>query len=74
MSSHILDLHGVKHHEVDLIVENFIYLKQEEIPLTIICGNSGKMINLVKDVLERSKSDYREGSGNEYGLIKVYKL
>jgi|TARA_B100001029_G_scaffold177164_1_gene181340 hypothetical protein len=74
VSSHILDLHGVKHHEVDLIVENFIYLKQEEIPLTIICGNSGKMINLVKDVLERSKSDYREGSGNEYGQIKVYKL
>ena len=59
MNSHILDLHGVKHHEVDLIVENFIYLKQEEIPLTIICGNSGKMINLVKDVLERSKADYR---------------
>ena len=74
MSSHILDLHGVKHHEVDLIVENFIYLKQEEIPLTIICGNSGKMINLVKDVLERSKSYYREGSGNEYGQFKVYKL
>ena len=33
-----------------------------------------KMIDLVKDVLERSKSDYREGSGHEYGQIKVYKL
>ena len=74
MSSHILDLHGVKHHEVDLIVENFIYLNQEEMPLTIICGNSNKMIDLVKDVLERSKSDYSEGSGHEYGQIKVYKL
>ena len=74
MSSHILDLHGVKHHEVDLVVENFIYLNQEEMPLTIICGNSSKMIDLVKDVLERSKSDYREGSGHEYGQIKVYKL
>ena len=74
MSSHILDLHGVKHHEVDLIVENFIYLNQEEMPLTIICGNSSKMIGLVKDVLERSKSDYREGFGHEYGQIKVYKL
>ena len=43
-------------------------------PLTIICGNSSKMIDLVKYVLERSKSDYREGSGHEYGQIKVYKL
>lgn len=74
MNSHILDLHGVKHYKVDLMVENFIYLKQEEMPLTIICGNSDKMISLVKDVLERSKSDYREGSGHEYGQIKVYKL
>ena len=74
MSSHILDLHGVKHHEVDLIVENFIYLKQEEIPLTIICGNSTKMVEIVKEVLERLCSDFREGDGSEYGQIKVFKL
>ena len=74
MSSHILDLHGVKHHEVDLMVENFIYLNQEEMPLTIICGNSSKMISIVKEVLDRSNSDYREGEGSEYGQIKVFKL
>ena len=74
MSSHILDLHGIRHHEVDLIVENFIYLNQEEMPLTIICGNSSKMISIVKEVLERSYSDFREGQGNEYGQIKVFKL
>ena len=74
MSSHILDLHGVRHHEVDLMVENFIFLNQEEMPLTIICGNSSKMITIVKEVLERSNSDYREGSGTEYGQIKVFKL
>mgnify|MGYP001457503710 FL=1 len=74
MSSHILDLHGVRHHEVDLKVENFIYLNQEEMPLTIICGNSTKMVEIVKEVLERLCSDFREGDGSEYGQIKVFKL
>ena len=74
MGSHILDLHGVRHHEVDLKVENFIYLNQEEMPLTIICGNSTKMVEIVKGVLERLCSDFREGDGSEYGQIKVFKL
>ena len=69
-----LDLHGVRHQEVDLIVENFIYLNQHEIPLTIICGNSSKMIELVTKVLERSRSDYVEGKGLDFGRITVLKL
>lgn len=48
-----LDLHGVRHHEVDRLVENFILLNQNNIPLTIICGNSLKMIALVKTVTDR---------------------
>ena len=47
-----LDLHGFRHHEVPLKVENFLYLNQENMPILIICGNSQKMINIVKDVLE----------------------
>ena len=74
MQKHVLDLHGFRHHEIDVIVENFIYLNQEEMPLTIICGNSSKMISIVKEVLDRSHSDYREGEGSEYGQIKVFKL
>ena len=42
-----LDLHGVRHHEVELMVENFILMNQNQIPLTIICGNSQRMIDLV---------------------------
>ena len=53
MKLNSLDLHGIRHHEVDLIVENFIYLNQEECPLLIICGNSQKMISLVVKVLNR---------------------
>lgn len=74
MSSHILDLHGYRHHEVDLAVENFIYLNQEEMPLTIICGNSEKMLSLVRIVLDRSNAEYYDGEGYESGQIKVHRL
>jgi len=48
-----LDLHGIRHSDVDRLVENFIYQHQGEFPVEIICGNSNKMILLVKDVTDR---------------------
>ena len=69
-----LDLHGVRHHEVDLMVENFIFLNQHDVPLTIICGSSSKMVELVKVVLDRAGSDYLEGKGFDFGRITVLKL
>ena len=74
MPSHILDLHGYRHHEVDLVVENFLYLNQDQMPLTVICGNSEKMLSLVRIVLERSHAEYYNGTGHEYGQIKVLRL
>ena len=74
MSSHVLDLHGYRHHEVDIVVENFVFLNQEEMPLTIICGNSEKMLSLVRIVLDRTNAEYYNGIGHEYGQIKVHKL
>ena len=69
-----LDLHGVRHHEVDLRVENFIFLNQHDIPLTIICGSGSKMVELVKVVLDRAGSNYLEGKGFDFGRITVLKL
>lgn len=46
-----LDLHGVRHHEVKHMVEDFVYMNQNEFPLEIICGNSLKMIKLVQEVM-----------------------
>jgi hypothetical protein len=43
-------------------------------PLTIICGNSEKMLSLVRKVLERSGAEYYNGTGHEYGRIKVNRL
>ena len=54
-----LDLHGVRHSEVDRIVENFVLLN--DAPLTIICGNSDKMIELVKDKLDDIYDNHKIG-------------
>ena len=60
-----LDSHGVRHVEVEPIVENFILMNQGEFPLEIICGNSAKMIQLVHNVTDRLELEthmYRYGT------------
>ena len=47
-----LDLHGIKHQDVDVEVRNFIFQYQDLLPLIIICGNSNKMIELVSQSLK----------------------
>ena len=46
-----LDLHGIRHSEVDRLVENFVLLNNP--PLEIITGHSDKMPKIVRDVLDR---------------------
>lgn len=53
-----LDLHGIRHHEVDALVENFILTNQNSFPLTVICGNSVKMVQLVEQILNRIGCEY----------------
>jgi hypothetical protein len=38
-------------------VEDFVYANQKEFPLEIICGNSEKMIKLVKEALDKHDVD-----------------
>ncbi len=64
----VLDLHGIRHEEVDRIVENFVL--QNNPPLTIISGKSDVMRNLVKKVLNRNNFIYDTPVLN-YGMIKV---
>lgn len=63
-----LDLHGVKHSEVDISVENFILLNQGDFPLKIICGNSAKMIDLVNKTIDRLGANT---VSLRYGIITV---
>ena len=52
----ILDLHGIKHNDVDRLVENFVLLNS--LPLRIITGNSDKMKELVTNVLNKHDIRY----------------
>jgi len=57
-----LDLHGVKHADVDRLVENFVLLNEP--PLTIITGNSQRMQEIVINKLIVKKVNFvRWGSG-----------
>ena len=61
-----LDLHGVRHNDVDIMVENFILMNQNKFPLTIICGNSAIMISIVEDIVNRIGCEYYS---YRYGVI-----
>ena len=57
-----LDLHGVRHHEVQQVVDQFLtkYLYNSTNEVSIIIGNSNKMKKVVDTVLEdyNLKSEY----------------
>ena len=67
-----LDLHGKRHYEVDRLVENFILMNQQMVPLTIICGNSQKMIDIVKETITRINCE--EAQMDRYGIFVVRKV
>jgi len=67
-----LDLHGVRHHEVDLLVENWVLMNQSAVPLTIVCGNSQRMIDLVQAVLTRLELE--TVAMDQFGVIVIRRI
>ena len=67
-----LDLHGIRHHEVERRVEDFVLLNGS--PLKIITGNSSTMKAIVEEVLQ--KYDLRSEPESDYnlGAIIVYEF
>tara|TARA_Y100001973_G_C5063230_1_gene263793 strand:+ start:337 stop:558 length:222 start_codon:yes stop_codon:yes gene_type:complete len=63
-----LDLHGIKHEDVDRLVENFVLLNT--LPLRIITGNSNKMRELVVDVLNRHSIEYEQFKPSHITVLK----
>jgi len=63
-----LDLHGVRHQDVDALVENFVLMNQDSFPLTVICGNSVKMVKLTETALNRIGCEY---SMYRFGVITI---
>lgn len=64
-----LDLHRKRHHEVDMLVENFVLL--EDLPVKIITGNSTTMQFLTRSVLERHGLHWEYESYYNLGAIVV---
>ena len=63
----VLDLHGIRHDDVERLVENFVLLNEP--PLTIITGKSYMMGDIVTSKL----SDLRFGWERNEGDVKVLK-
>ena len=65
-----LDLHGVRHDDVERLVENLVLLNQE---WKIICGNSDKMIEIVQDKLywayDNHGVEWYKPTHNSFGSI-----
>ena len=66
-----IDLHGIRHRDVNRLVENFILLNQKQAPLEIVCGNSQKMIDLVMEVVRRLDCENYE---QVQGMVMVRKV
>lgn len=69
VNARTLDLHGMKHAEVDRVVENYVFLT--DYPHDIITGNSVEMHNIVKAVLDRHSFRYVVGDMNNKGYVRV---
>ena len=61
-----LDLHGIRHGEVDRLVENFVLLNNP--PLRIITGNSDRMREIVRSLHKPEFSAFNRRGGSVYSV------
>lgn len=66
-----LDLHGVRHENVQIEVIDFCYQYQDRLPLKIICGNSKRMMDICRKGLSMSNISFEI---QRYGIIIVVKM
>jgi len=66
-----LDLHGIKHQDVGVVVEDFVLKNQYCLPIKIITGNSDKMKSIVKHILTKHNFNYSDGDYYNRGYIDV---
>ena len=67
-----LDLHKVRHDDVNRLVENFVLLNR--LPLKIITGNSQRMRELAVEVLKRYNFDYEYLWNMNTIIVIIYSL
>jgi DNA-nicking Smr family endonuclease len=59
-----LDLHGKKHEEVLILIEDFILENQRRLPIKVITGNSKKMKGFCFEILDKYEMKYFVPSHN----------
>ena len=64
-----LDLHSVRHGDVKVLIENYIY--KESLPIRIITGHSKRMREIVIDTLVENGYEYE--AVNSFPYITVLK-
>ena len=69
MAKNTLNLHGIKHEDVDRLVENFVLLNEP--PMKIITGNSEKMKKIVVSVLSEHDFKYYPENYTNFGSLIV---
>ena len=63
-----LDLHGVRHIDVERLVENFVLLNEP--PLTIVTGNSDRMRQLVINTLVIHNIEFETWGYAQFKILK----
>ena len=64
-----LDLHGVKHHQVDEIVRSF--LNFIDLPCQVVTGNSHQMKQIVKNIVKEYEWFCYERDSYNYGTLVI---
>ena len=64
-----LDLHGLRHHEVKYVIENFVLLA--ELPVIIVTGNSFLMQEFVREVVEKYDLSWQYQNHINLGAIII---
>lgn len=64
-----LDLHGVRHADVEIKVEDFVLDHQRE--MVVITGHSEEMKRIVCDVLDRHSFTYTVGVPGNDGIVYI---
>jgi DNA-nicking Smr family endonuclease len=69
-----LDLHGIKHNEVEKLIDAFIFDNNGNSNLRIITGNSEKMKLIVVNTIKQYGYDHRIGDtlGMNTGYIDIF--
>ena len=64
-----LDLHGVRHHQVDEVVRSF--LNFIDLPCQVVTGNSRQMKQIVKNIVEEYEWFCYERDSYNYGTLVI---